>query len=145
MKRLIARPGFCRAMWLQLDVSWQEEKLRFTPQLQRIFKKVLQTHGQAHVESIKRHFFYTFWLEGQHSLKALWTGGREAFPSALLVNASIVLLGLKIQLSGYHMSPTCHWLSPRVKGVIRHVLRLFFFLVSPEKMSEKTDWYLSTI
>lgn len=97
----------------------------------RCDRKKTQVHSSAAATSWsgprganeKAHFthFKTAKLEGQHLFLALWTGICEAFPSALLVKASIVLGGLKIQLSEYHMSPTCHRLSPRVKGVMRHV------------------------
>lgn len=82
-------------------------ELRFTPEQLEAPATSWPGPGGANKEAHFTHF-KTEKVEGQRLFLALWTGHCEAFPSALLVNASIVLGGLKIQLSGYHMSPTCH-------------------------------------
>ena len=129
----------CSAFALNGDVvgAWcsltgkKEVKKKTACTLFYCLKKAFQTHGRSHVERIKSCFFTHFSLEGKTfgrsplDRRACINCEASCFPQSLVCKCTHCLPGFENPVS-HHMSPTCHWLSPRVEGVIRHVLKQFF-------------------
>lgn len=127
------------AMWFEPDAVWQQGNLC---RLLYCLEKVFQTHGRSHVDRIKSCLLHIFtWGVGgkpfgQSPLDRQVFINCEAncFPLSPVCKCTHCPPGFENPVS-HHMSPTCHWLSPRVEGVIRHVLKQFFFFFSvfPQK------------